>query len=638
MTELFIDGVQVVLPQNFSIETKIENPFITKNGEYTYDITLNLSNPINAELYKHLHRINSLSEISNNRTALLMSDHRIYCHGTEIITGWTDETVSIQLASGNSELNYFIGSDKEIESLDMGEATIPDDLASFLSKSYPDADYNFPPVKVGDYVANNVQKVYTVSSGREGEYSFKKINGNIYIPMPFMCFYIEKVILALGYTILENQLASTPWKRQILLHGQNTLKYAEMLPGWTVKEFLEEVEKLYGLVFYISSKGKSVRILLSSSYYINAPVAYMRDIVDAYEQEYADDDVDVNLGMRNLTYELPSDSYYLKRRLSEDVLKLATKVEKNSYTDVREYIEHNNASGTDIVIDKSTGDKYIRASYEKTDAKGDLFTTYYACPVDEFADLIRDETSDDKVSLNIIPVRLDIVSVDGLRIEDGANISTSFNQIIPSITESNGNPVSSDEGDATEETTQSLESMIESNSSSSGKSTLFAGFYTGIKNQLAYYRTGSSGYFILTNSPFPTVYTDEILNKGFIIPYRTTQENAPMSTEGESMKLDILSDALFKSTYDISFEREYTFESYDPNLYDIRSIFIIRNKRYICKEMDFVLDAGGRKGSWKGVFCPINISDTEANARWILNDGKWRDGGVWLDNGRWLDE
>jgi hypothetical protein len=51
-----------------------------------------------------------------------------------------------------------------------------------------------------------------------------------------------------------------------------------------------------------------------------------------------------------------------------------------------------------------------------------------------------------------------------------------------------------------------------------------------------------------------------------------------------------------------------------------------------------MIDASGRKGAWEGVFYPISISDTEALSRWILTDGKWRDGGVWLDNGRWLDE
>ena len=44
MTELFIDGVSVVLPAAVEIQVKRENPFFTKNGEYTYDIELALTN------------------------------------------------------------------------------------------------------------------------------------------------------------------------------------------------------------------------------------------------------------------------------------------------------------------------------------------------------------------------------------------------------------------------------------------------------------------------------------------------------------------------------------------------------------------------------------------------------------------
>ena len=72
-------------------------------------------------------------------------------------------------------------------------------------------------------------------------------------------------------------------------------------------------------------------------------------------------------------------------------------------------------------------------------------------------------------------------------------------------------------------------------------------------------------------------------------------------------------------------------------MFDLTNVFEIRNKRYVCKEIEYTLDADGRKEAWTGTFYPIRISDTEADARWILTDGKWRDGGVWLDNGRWLD-
>ena len=72
MTELYIDGTSVVLPADFSTSVKRENPFFTKNGEYTYDITLQLSNSINADLYEHLNRLNSIAELKTKRQAVLV--------------------------------------------------------------------------------------------------------------------------------------------------------------------------------------------------------------------------------------------------------------------------------------------------------------------------------------------------------------------------------------------------------------------------------------------------------------------------------------------------------------------------------------------------------------------------------------
>ena len=66
--------------------------------------------------------------------------------------------------------------------------------------------------------------------------------------MPYMATVMEKMIQALGYQIVENQFTDTPWKYQLIIHAQQTTEYAKMFPGWTVKEFLEEVEKLYGIL------------------------------------------------------------------------------------------------------------------------------------------------------------------------------------------------------------------------------------------------------------------------------------------------------------------------------------------------------------------------------------------------------
>lgn len=107
---------------------------------------------------------------------------------------------------------------------------------------------------------------------------------------------------------------------------------------------------------------------------------------------------------------------------------------------------------------------------------------------------------------------------------------------------------------------------------------------------------------------------------------------------GASLRPVALDELLYHTAYEIDYTKAIKVRSHDPNVYAANLAFEIRNKRYICKEIEYTIDADGRKGAWTGIFYPIRISDTEADLRWILADGKWRDGGVWLDNGRWLDD
>ena len=165
MVSLYIDGTPLVLPSDFATEIKIENSFFTKNGEYTYDFKIPLNNPTNAAMYAHLHRLNNVSEIKEKRQAVLMADNRCYINGTEIITDWTDDSVSIQLASGNSELNYLIGASLQVSFLDIDSGITDDerftDFESSIAYHYPDFDYVSAPfstpngIRNGRYILRN---------------------------------------------------------------------------------------------------------------------------------------------------------------------------------------------------------------------------------------------------------------------------------------------------------------------------------------------------------------------------------------------------------------------------------------------------------------------------------------------------
>ena len=119
-----IDRLNKKLDEPFIGEVSIENPFFTKNGKHTLEIALSLLNPENAKIYRHCNRLNSRERIASNRSVIPVADGDVLLNGTEIITEITEKEVKIQLVSGESELNYFIGGDKKPNSLELGSFNI----------------------------------------------------------------------------------------------------------------------------------------------------------------------------------------------------------------------------------------------------------------------------------------------------------------------------------------------------------------------------------------------------------------------------------------------------------------------------------------------------------------------------------
>ena len=616
MTELFIDGVSAVLPKDFSVAVKRENPMFTRNGEYTYDITLPLTNPTNAKLYEHLNRLNSVTEVKSERTAILRADNRVYCNGTEIITGWTDDTVSIQIASGNSELNYFIGADKKIEELKMRQTTVPTAASgrqTYITSTYPDVDYCLAPVfnQTDEKMYNN----WYLSSDTDD--TPQQDSSSVYIPQPYLIPFIEDVLSALGYTLTTNQLSDTVFKDLYLCHAWNTDKWNEMLPGWTVLDFLTQIEQLFDAVFVVDNKTKSAAFLFRGQYLAGADTAHVKRVADVYEAEVEEEPDIEDMAQANVSYNLPEDEFWQFACLSEEI--------KNTYpheTIPEDYqpegdsgvlsswfadTAHRNA----IYTYPSNGRDYIFDSEITVNER----TVIKYLMVDQFANLVRENGVTD-VELDIMPVTLRGVPLYQVQTDgEPVGVVTSY---LPSVGEGN---------DSDEEAPATLaEAIREGVSSSSSKSELRLAFYSGLTNIYGWSRDPYK---------YPVPYIDSYrireTTAGSFSGYTTT------NSVGASLSLETLDQLIYQSSYDIDYNHGIKLSSYDPNVYDPMAVFEIRNKRYVCKEIEYTLDANGRKGAWTGTFYPIKLSDTEADLRWILADGKWRDGGVWLDNGRWLD-
>lgn len=346
MTQLFIDGQEAVLPENFSCKSVSENPLFTKSGDYTLDITLSLENPVNAKIYKHVNRINSLSRFEN-RTAILVSDNEVVIKGKEVLLKFSNKEVGIQIVAGNSSLNYLIGNDLNVRSLDLGTAVInKNQIISNLSKDYPEVDFQLLPFFDPDN--NFLGNRYTYekdSSGRlnlkyaydgtpvatldfyydinpyqilKGDWSgFITVYEN-YRPQPYLGAIIRKMFNALGYSLQNDIDGHDFYKYLYIVHAHDTLEFAKMLPDWTVVKFLEEVENLFDCTVVADNNTMEARIIFNHNFYNGQSDnnVIMLDDFDATVEEGSEK----MQYEKNIAYNLPDTDYYRYQNLPVGIM------------------------------------------------------------------------------------------------------------------------------------------------------------------------------------------------------------------------------------------------------------------------------------------------------------------------------
>lgn len=601
MTQLLIAGVEVTLPQNFTVTVKRENSFFTKNGEYTYDCTLSLDNPTNRTLYGFLQRLNKTDQLDTKRTAVLIADGHVYARGTEIITRWTQESVTIQIVSGESELNYFIGQDQKIEELDLGEIETTVTLIS-PTDSFPDVEFCLPTIRSqSGYVYNRYVRGHVMAGRRTGN---TIIPGSDLRPQPYLCALLSRLMEALGYTVTENHLENTQFKNLFLVNTIFTTEYAKMLPGWTVKDFLTEVERLTGVVFITDNLNKTCAILLKTQFYANARQFTVRNVVDAYEAESQDDDSrEAEFTTSDVSYDMP-DGYWSKIvQLPEGYLEAAD-IEEFDFVNIDTAI----SDFKKVYKDRVTGRYYIKVSREyEVQQQNTTATDTFRIELNQYGNLDREDT-DSTLELKIVPAPMAWLGMVGCEVVD--------------IGTSDGYKSYGEESAQTEESTESegAEGDIRSfEKKEAAAIDLYCAFHNGS---------------VLGNNT-PVAYTDayHALIQALLYPMIV---DAILGPEG-SLRLKDLNDSYYQGGYEIDTRHAITFETYDPNVIDPRQVYVIRNRRYVVRDIEETITTEGRQKKWKLTCYPITITDTAIENRWVLTDGVWDDGGVWLDDGRWND-
>lgn len=397
MTTLYINGVMVELPKEFNLTITQENPYYSKNGSWSFDIDLSLNSATNAELFAHIERLNASPRREYTFTCQLYCDARMLLDGTGNIVSWGEKSVKLKLMSGNSELNFLIGGERMLRDLDLGTADVSpyeaekikwwdneqgkingaipqwkvtDLIYEHFKQAYPQRGWQLLPFFYEDeeYIGNMLrldciygetlpkdtfQPIYFINRKIPLRFNYEvEFNQSSdipvtynYVPQPYLCFIIDKVIEALGYSIGINALAdNAEFRKLYIVHAHHTLEFAKMLPDWTVTEFFEKLERTFSLTIFVNEANKKIDIM----HLWNGQSDTISELIvdDAYTvevDEEAQQGEDAPLATSNVGYDLTTVGDHKYAQASQSLLAKGRQVAVQSIEELCRQVERANS-------------------------------------------------------------------------------------------------------------------------------------------------------------------------------------------------------------------------------------------------------------------------------------------------------
>ena len=570
MTRLFIDGQEVVLSENFELELITENPYFTRNGEYTYDIDIDLRDAHNRSIYQNINRSDVTKGIKN-RKATLMSGALEIISGMEVVLSIENYTAKIQIVAGNSQLNYE-GGDTNIRSMLLdGISMSSQEAVNTLFGNFPEYKVVYPPIvnyteSNGDMsILNNVQVGEDIS--------FTDVE-NI-SPQYYLLYVVENLITKLGFTKGVNELEDDPvWSRLFIVNPYKDSILQELLPDWTINEFIEQIELFLDCIISIDKVNGRFNIISLNKYFENQDIVYLDNVIDDSVEKTFDVDTNYAFAYKYVSYDLPSDKYYNYLKLKDGVRENCSIVSSPKWDDFQTQYEQY-YSGPYILHSDDYGLDYVVTDYSVSgETKKGLII------VDRFKDA-GDLDSRDKSSFQIVPAEIEKISI--------YSVTGGRYLIGPAVKKLKTDPGSN-----------AINDLINSSEVKSDiPDKLYVGIYYGIQKAL---NRGPN--------EFPGEYWDKMpmgSNDRYFIQEPTTLggNQAILTLPDYTITLDGdngLFNRIYKNKREIDTSVEYTFQFLTNTVYKLDRIFVIRNKRYYCKEIRYKITPKGMDKIAEGVF------------------------------------
>ena len=618
MLHLFIDKQEVALSSELKIELYCYNPFFDRKSDFTYDIDIDLNIPRNARIYKHIDRLN-ISSSPSHRTAELYNDNKLIVYGTESILSVDGHIAKIQLVSGNSELNYLAASKSlTMRDLDMGEIELDEDIAmKSLLYSSDEFDFVCPPCAIkwspfglaywnsdessSSRLYNNLNRPY-YKNREQGQTDMLSFNRNSNLrPMVYLCAIVEKVIAAMGYQVKSNVLRTIDrFKYLYIVNSTDTRKFNEMIPNWRVNDFLTNVEKWCNILFLVHPGKRTCDIVRLDNFYKTADRVNISasDVIDSFERSYERDSNSISYD--NISYKTPENEFYKYGVLSEDLRKARDLIEYESYEAVKREGIASKYNKMFIRV-KDTGRDFVVSKRDIKDGVSDI-SYYYMRPVDYIGEIVDDSTSSG-VTFNIVPAPMVAVSLHGYYFFEGAvnNNGGSYCSLFTMI------PYAIDKISASEanELKGVNEYIMEGIGEVAVPDTMFVARYLGVQ-RCFWPRMPKFQEKAFDKLKWPlSMSTVQIVGFGSVDSASYISNNTLYPESDLSIKT--MYDEFYSKNLDISTDKEEIIEFCTDEILDPKSLFVIANKLYYCRYIQYDMLADGMRRKAKGCFYPAQV-------------------------------
>lgn len=269
MIQCTIEGKNAYPASGVKIKLSLQNPFIKNSGDHTYEITFPLDIVENRQIFGNINRLDVAKGKVDFSECRLLDGNRLLVSGTGKVTAVTHESAKLQILGTSADAKNTAGD------LFIDEITYPEVDSTYKSwcimnkVEVPATEdiisRGYAGVK-GEYV------FFTVLNETTGQkynlvqewYYAATLSSPVYLKRPVLqpnlIYVLRYVLLACGYTVIENDFNITPWKDLYIINLKRATKIARSLPHIKIKTFLDEFCKLFNAVLIYDDISKTVKV------------------------------------------------------------------------------------------------------------------------------------------------------------------------------------------------------------------------------------------------------------------------------------------------------------------------------------------------------------------------------------------